>query len=110
MAISDDDIDRALDWLVKNATKMAEARANRVLLEETTKCVKAEQMKASGQESLGAQEREAYASDVYKAHIIGLAAAVHEDEKLRALQKAAEARIEAWRTLSSNARAQGKVQ
>lgn len=107
--IDDSEIDRALDWLVRNAEKSAQARANRVLLEETTRSIKAEQMKASGQESIGAQEREAYASDAYKAHVTGLAAAVYEDEKLRALRAAAEAKIEAWRTLSSNARAQGKA-
>jgi hypothetical protein len=107
--IDDADIEKALEWLVRNAEKSAQARANRVLLEETTRSIKAEQMKASGQDSIGAQEREAYASDAYKAHVTGLAAAVYEDEKLRALRAAAEAKLSAWQTLSANSRAQGKV-
>ena len=107
--IDDDDVDRALSWLVSNASKAAQARANKVLLEESCRTVKARLMKASGQESLGAQEREALASDEYQTHLEGLKAAVYEDTQYTLLRQAAEARIEAWRTMSSNNRAQTKV-
>lgn len=107
--ISDDDVDRALDWLVKNADKAAEARANRVLLEESCRSLKAKLMKDSGAEAIGAQERDALASNEYQTHLEGLKAAVYEDERYRLLRGAAEARIEVWRTMSSNARAQGKI-
>lgn len=107
--ISDDDAQRALDWMVAHADKAAKARADRLILEESLKPSKARLMKDSGQDSLGAQEREALATPQYQTLLDGLRAAVYEDERYRLLYKAAEARIEAWRTLSSNARAQGKV-
>ncbi len=107
--ISDDDVQRALDWMVSNTDKAAKARADRLLIEESLKPTKSRLMKASGQDSLGAQERDALASPEYQTLLDGLRAAVYEDERYRLLYKAAEARIEAWRTLSSNARAQGKV-
>jgi len=109
MPISDDQVDSALEWSVKHAERAAEARANRVLLEESCRSLKAKLMKDSGQDSLGAQEREALASDAYRTHLDGLRAAVYEDERYRYLRQAAEARIECWRTFSSNQRAQGKV-
>lgn len=107
--ITDDQVDSALDWLIKHADKAAEARAHRVLLEEATKSVKAKLMKDSGQESLGAQEREALASDAYQTHLEGLRAAVYEDERYRLLRAAAEARLEIWRSQQANQRIQGKV-
>jgi hypothetical protein len=107
--IGDDDIQRALDWMVANTDKAAKARADRLLIEESLKPLKAQMMKASGQDSLGAQERDALASPEYQTHLDGLRAAVYEDERYRLLYKAAEARLEAWRTLSSNNRALGKV-
>lgn len=107
--ISDEDVDRALDWMVKNSEKAAKARADRILVEESLKPLKARLMKACGADSLGAQEREALAHPDYQTQLDGLRAAVYEDELFRLRYKAAEARIEAWRTLSSNNRAQGKV-
>lgn len=107
--ISDEEIDRALDWLVKNADRAAMARANRIYIEESLKPVKATLMKESGQESIGAQEREAYADPRYLELIQGLKQAVEEDERFRWLQKAAEAKIEAYRTMQANQRAQGKA-
>jgi hypothetical protein len=107
--ISDDDVQRALDWMVANTDKAAKARADRLLIEESLKPLKSKLMKESGQDSLGAQEREALASPEYKSLLEGLRAAVYEDERHRLLYKAAESRLEAWRTFSSNNRAQGKV-
>jgi hypothetical protein len=95
--------------MVKNSDKAAQARADRLLVEESLKPVKARLMKESLYESLGAQEREALAHPDYQAQLEGMRAAVYEDELYRLRYKAAEARIEAWRTLSSNNRAQGKV-
>ena len=108
-SIDDAAVDRALGWLVDNAEKAAQARANRVLLEESCRSLKAKLMKEAGQESLGAQEREALASDAYQTHLEGLRAAVYEDERYRLLRAAAEARIEVWRSLQANQRTQGKI-
>jgi hypothetical protein len=109
MAITDDDIESALSWMVKNSEKAAKARADRLFIEESLKPLKAKLMKDSGQESLGAQEREALANPLYQAQLEGLRAAVYEDELFRLRYKSADARIEAWRTMSSNNRSMGKV-
>jgi len=110
--ISDDDVDRALDWLVSNGKKAAQARANRVYVEEYRKTLKAQLMAQAaleGSGSLGAQEVYAYAHPDYRAHLEAIKQAVEADEEARWNQVAAQARIEAWRTMSSNQRAQGKV-
>ena len=107
--ITDKEVDDALDWLLKYADKAAEARADRVWMEETSKALKAKLMKESGESSLGAQEREALASDAYQTHLKGLRAAVYDDEICRLKRASKEALIEAWRTQSSNNRTLGKI-
>ena len=53
---------------------------------------------------ISAQEREAYASPVYISHLDSLRSAIERDEKQRFLRIAAEAKIEAWRSMSANIR------
>lgn len=107
--ISDDQIEQALDWLVKNATPAAQARANRVYMEEFRKSVKADLMAQKSGDALGAQERYAYSHSVYKQHLLDMRTAIEEDERMRWLMVTAEARIEAYRTQQANQRAQGKL-
>ena len=107
--IEDRDIEKTLSWLVHEATAGAQARANRVYLEESRKSLKAVLMKESGEETVSAQEREAYAHPKYKAHLDGLKEAVFQDERYRWLLTTAEAKISAWQTMSRTARAQEKV-
>lgn len=110
--ITEEDIEKALDWLRANADKAAAARANRVYVEEYLKVIKAEQMKvALTQEhsSAVAQEREALISSRYQRHLTAIQEAVQEDERYRWLQRTAEAKIEAWRSMQANNRAQGKA-
>ena len=108
--IQDSEIEKALSWLVANATPAAQARANRVYVEEWRKVLKARLMKASKEESAAAQEREAYAHKDYAEHLEAVKQAVEDDERFRWLTTAAEAKIEVWRSEQANARAQGKVQ
>lgn len=103
--LSDHEIERALDYLRDNADTAAQARAERIYLEEYRKSIKAQIMKEQGDMPISAQEREAYADDRYLRHIDALREAVHQDEKHRFLLKAAEAKIDAWRTKCSNQRA-----
>ena len=109
MPISDDEIDRALDYLRDNAEKAALARANRIYLEEYRKSKKAMLMKESKVEAISAQERDAYAHPEYLEFLEGLRTAVFEDEKHRFLLQAASAKIDAWRTEQSTQRAMGKI-
>lgn len=103
--IEDTDIEKALDWLRDTAGEAAEAKANRVYLEEYRKSLKAILMKEHKQESGIIQERNAYSDPRYIEHLAALKDAVFRDEKMKFLRVGAEAKIEAWRTASSNYRA-----
>ena len=59
--ISDEEIDKALDYLRDNADEAAKARAERIYVEEYRKTVKAQIMKEHDTKSAVIQEREAYA-------------------------------------------------
>lgn len=102
--ISEDDIEKAVDFLRDNAVAAAQARATRIYLEEFRKSIKAQIMAEQTDEALGAQERRAYSSDKYIEHLEALKTAVFEDERFRFLREAAMAKIEAWRTKSANQR------
>lgn len=102
--ISEDHIEKALDYLRDNATVAAQARANRIYVEEYRKTVKAQIMKKHAELPLGAQERDAYADPIYIQHLEAIKQAVEQDEYHRFMRSCAEAKIEAWRTQSSNIR------
>lgn len=103
--ITDDEIDKALDYLRDNARDAAQARADRVYVEEYRKVIKAQLMKEHGDKSAVLQEREAYADPRYVAHLEAIKEAVLEDEGHRFLRAAADAKIGAWQTQSANGRA-----
>lgn len=107
--IDDEDIQKALDWLMNNAEPAAKARAERIYLEEFRKTIKATLMAEKPGEPLGAQERYAYAHIQYKTHLQAMKDAIQRDEMMRWYLAAAEAKLEAWRTMNANARAQGKL-
>lgn len=102
--ISDDDVQRAVDWLRDNAPRAARARATREYLSEYTKSLKAQLMRKHMDLPVAAQEREALASADYIIHLDAVRKAIEDDEQLRWLKAAAEAKLEAWRTLSANER------
>ncbi len=100
---------KAIDYIIANAKKFAKAKAERIYLEEYRKSLKSILMKRSLEESLGAQEREAYAHEEYKAMLNGLREAIEVEEKLRWDLIAAQARVEVWRSEQANLRMEGKV-
>ena len=102
--ISDDEVEKAIDYLRDNATEAAQARANRIYIEEYRKSLKAMIMKEHADIPVSAQEREAYADKRYLSHLLALQQAVKEDEYRRFLRVAAEAKIEAWRSFQANYR------
>jgi hypothetical protein len=103
--ISDDDIEKALDYLRASTNKAAQARAERAYVEEFRKSIKASIMKEHVDQPLGAQEREAYDDPRYREHLQAIKEAVYADEYQRFAREAALAKIEAWRTQCSNRRA-----
>lgn len=107
--ISDDDIEKAVDYLRSNARAAAQAKANRIYMEEFRKVVKAQVMREREGMGLGLQERDAYADSRYVQHLKAMQEAVEKDEYHRWMMVAAQAKIEAWRTEQANARAEGKA-
>jgi hypothetical protein len=103
--ITDDEIDKALDYLRDNARDAAQAKADRVYVEEFRKVLKAQLMKEHSSLSAVLQEREAYSDPRYAQHLEAIREAVRADEQHRFMRGAADAKIEAWRTQSSNTRA-----
>jgi len=93
----------AVDFIRDNALALAQAKANRVYLEEFRKSLKATLMKEHDG-ALGLQEREAYADARYIAHLGGLREAVAAEEELRWKMVAAQARIEVWRSTEASNR------
>jgi hypothetical protein len=69
------------------------------------KHIKALEMKKRNENALGAQEREAYASDAYKAALLEEAVSAGELAKVRALRDAAESVIRIWQSENANMRA-----
>jgi hypothetical protein len=99
----------AVDYILINGKKFAQAKAERVYLEEYRKSLKAILMKRSMEQAIGAQEREAYAHAEYQALLQGLKQAIEIEEKLRWDLIGAQARVEIWRTEQANARVEGKI-
>jgi hypothetical protein len=102
--ISEKEVSKALDYLRDSAAEVAKAKAERIYLEEYRKSLKALIMKDHLDISVSAQEREAYASDEYVKHLRAMQIAIERDETLRFMRIAAEAKINAWQTMSANYR------
>lgn len=103
------DPNKAVDFIIENASKFAGAKANRVYLEEYRKSKKALLMAESTAEAANAREQYAYAHPEYIALLGGLREAVEIEEKLRWDLIAAQARIEVWRSIQANNRAQERA-
>ena len=93
-----DDIDRAVEYLRDSSEKAAQARADRLHLEDFSKSLKAKIMSEQVDEPLGAQERRAYSDPRYMAHLDALKIAIHDDEKFRFMREAAHVRVDVWRS------------
>ena len=103
--VSDEELEKALDWLRDSAWEIGDAKANAVRASHMMKVVKALTMKRFNELSLAAAEREAFSSEEYRKALEEDAAAAGEYEKMRALREAAALKIEAWRTEAANYRA-----
>jgi hypothetical protein len=105
------DIDphKAVDFLVINGKKAGQAKANRWYMEEYRKSLKAILMKRSHENSVNAQEREAYSHPEFIAHLKAVEEAIELEEELRWQMIAAQARIEVWRSQEATNRVEGKM-
>jgi 16S rRNA G966 N2-methylase RsmD len=107
--ITDEMVEKALDYLRDMGEEAAVAKAQRIYLEEFRKVVKADIMKQHLDKAVNAQEREAYSDPTYKQHLIAMREAIEADERHRWMMASAQAKIEAWRTQQANRRGEAKL-
>ena len=79
--ITDEDIEKAVDFLKNTAEQSAKFRAERLYLDEYRKSLKALLMKQNLDLPISAQEREAYASPVYISHLESLKVAIERGKR-----------------------------
>src|SRR3954465_5179464 len=103
--VSDEAVQRALDWLVENANEIGNRKREAVKAEHMLKHVKALVMSLHKDLPVSAQEREACASPEYLAALEKTAEAAGDFEKMKSLREAAALRIEVWRSMGANYRA-----
>jgi len=106
------DPNEAIDYIIANSKFYAQARAERIYMEELRKTIKAELCKTAlhhGFDAVNAQEREAYSDPIYRKHLLAIKEAVAAEEQLRWMLIAAQARIDVWRSIEASNRVQDKV-
>jgi len=94
----------AVEFIYNNAPKYAKAKGQLAELEAYKHSLKAIKMKQSSEQSLGAQEREAYSSPEYQELCKGIGEATEQAEALKWRLEAAKMRWETWRTEQANNR------
>lgn len=94
----------AIDFILKHSAAFAQAKAERVYIEEFRKTKKALLMGQSTEASAVAREQYAYAHTEYQALLLGLKAAIEAEETLKWQLTAAQARVETWRTTEASNR------
>ena len=94
----DIDPNKAIEFIIKQSGIYAQAKANRVYIENYLRSAKSKMMMESTATSIATKEMEAYATDDYIALLDGLKEAVETEEKLRWQLIAAQERVQIWRT------------
>jgi queuine/archaeosine tRNA-ribosyltransferase len=102
--ITEKQVQESMDYLFDSAMPAAQARADREVLEQGLKRVKALEMRDANAKTIGERETTAYASDAYRVALEGLREAITKDETFRALRAAHAARLESWRTQQATMR------
>jgi plasmid stabilization system protein ParE len=107
--VTDQDVEKAIDFLRHQANAAAEAKAHRIYMTEFRKVVKAKVMQRYINTPHTTQERNAYSDPEYIAHLDAMKTAIERDIFHEWKRAAAEATIEAWRTHNANVRGERKL-
>jgi len=99
----------AIDFIFKTAPQYAKASGELAQLENFRHSLKAIKMSQTEEQSLGAQEREAYRSPVYQDLCKAIGVAVEQKEALRWQLEAARMRVDIWRTEQASNRNLEKI-
>lgn len=107
--MSHEDPNKAVDYILSNAGKFAQAKGQRVYLEEFRKSKKAILMAQSGAKTAVEREQYAYAHEDYLGLLGGLKAAVEVEEEIKWKLEAARIRVEIWRSQEASNRVQDRT-
>jgi hypothetical protein len=88
----------AINFIYTNAPRYASAKGQLAQLEAYKSSLKAIMMKKSAEQSLGGQEREAYASQEYQDLCKAIGEATEQTELYKWQLQSATMRFDAWRT------------
>jgi len=88
----------AINFIYKTAPDYARAKGQLAQLEAYRHSLRSIMMKKSSEQSLGAQEREAYASQEYQDLCVAIGKATEDAEMLKWQITSATMRFDAWRT------------
>jgi len=104
------DPNKAVTFIIENAPKYAEAKSQRVYLENFLKVKKAQIMQdCKTESSIGRAETYALAHPDYLVIVEGIKISMLEEEKLKYFLEAARLRAEIWRTTEASNRSQDRV-
>lgn len=95
---------KSIQFIWDNAPEYAKAKGQLAELEVYKSSLKAIEMQKSGETSIGAQERQAYASEEYQTLCKAIGQATERVELLKWQLEAAKLRWETWRTDQANNR------
>ena len=104
--ITEENVEKALEFMRDNASALAKAKAERVYLEQWRKSKKAILIQQAPDylSSVAAKIEWAYAQIEYMDVLELQKTAVEEEERLKWLMTAAEAKVDVWRTQQATAR------
>ena len=103
-AMSQIDPNKAIEYIIENASKFAQAKADRIYLENFLKVKKAEIITKSNESSVARAENYALAHPDYKQLLDGLKVAVMQEEHIKWWLEAARLRVEVYRTQEASNR------
>lgn len=95
---------KAVDYIIAQAEEFARAKSQRLHIEEFRKSKKALLMKESNAKTVSERECDAYSHPDYLQLLDGYKEAVEAEEALRWKLKAAELRVEIWRSQEASNR------
>jgi hypothetical protein len=96
--MKDYDPNDAIEFIYKTAPAYAKAKGELAELEAFKSSLKAIKMAESGEQTVTAQEREAYRSEAYQELCKAIGVATEQAEALRWQLLAAQMRVDIWRT------------
>jgi hypothetical protein len=103
------DPNKCINTIWELAPEYSKAKGELAEMEAYKSSLKAIMMKKSSEQSLGGQEREAYASEEYQNHCVAIGVATEKAELLKWKILCAQMRHETWKVEQANQRAFERV-